>query len=84
MIPTKVKFIPLDANEPLNGTTRRQGDVLSRNSVESCRGENEFALHFALSYYAGQGFMAAKVARGRERLELRWQRVCVQRTTDTG
>src|SRR5438552_8393032 len=68
--PTKVKFVPLDANERFTELQKRKVDVLSRNTTWNLSRETNYALHFvAVSYYHGQGFMVAKsreIESGRE------------------
>src|SRR5688572_19951656 len=54
--PSKVNFVPLEADERFRELSKRKVDVLFRNSTWSMSRETDFALHFAaVSYYDGQG-----------------------------
>jgi general L-amino acid transport system substrate-binding protein len=80
--PSKVKFIPLDANERFVELQRRKVDVLFRNSTWSMSRESNYALNFAaVSYYDGQGFMLRKSRNINSALELEGSKVCVQANT---
>jgi general L-amino acid transport system substrate-binding protein len=82
--PSKVKFIPLDANERFTELQKRKIDVLSRNSTWSMSRETNYALNFAaVSYYDGQGFMLRKALNIDSSLELDGKKVCVQEGTTT-
>src|SRR5258705_10715312 len=82
--PTKVKFVPLDANERFTELQKRKVDVLSRNTTWNLSRETNYALHFAaVSYYDGQGFMLPKSREVESALELDGAKVCVQSTTTT-
>src|SRR5262245_36624151 len=43
--PTKVKFVPLDANERFSELQKRKVDVLSRNTTWNLSRETNYALH---------------------------------------
>src|SRR5215510_8729559 len=82
--PTKVKFVPLDANERFTELQKRKVDVLSRNTTWNLSRETNYALHFAaVSYYDGQGFMVPKSREVESALELGGAKVCVQSGTTT-
>jgi general L-amino acid transport system substrate-binding protein len=82
--PTKVKFVPLDANERFTELQKRKVDVLSRNTTWNLSRETNYALHFAaVSYYDGQGFMVPKARNVEGGLELGGAKVCVQSATTT-
>lgn len=82
--PTKVRFVPLDANERFKELQSRKIDVLSRNSTWSMARETGYELHFAgVSYYDGQGFMLPKARKIDSALELDGSKVCVQSNTTT-
>jgi general L-amino acid transport system substrate-binding protein len=82
--PTKVKFVPLDANERFTELQKRKVDVLSRNTTWNLSRETNYALHFAaVSYYDGQGFMVPKARNVESGLELDGAKVCVQSGTTT-
>jgi len=82
--PTKVKFVPLDANERFTELQKRKVDVLSRNTTWNLSRETNYALHFAaVSYYDGQGFMVPKSRNVESGLELGESKICVQSGTTT-
>ena len=82
--PTKVKFVPLDANERFKELQSRKIDVLARNSTLSMSRETENELYFAaVSYYDGQGFMVRRARNVDSGLELDNTKVCVQENTTT-
>jgi general L-amino acid transport system substrate-binding protein len=82
--PTKVKFIPLDANQRFKELGNRTVDILSRNSTWTMSRETDYALHFAgVSYYDGEGFMLRKSRNIESGLELGGSKVCVQGNTTT-
>src|SRR5436189_5810804 len=59
--PSKVKFIPVDANERFTELQKLKVDVLSRNSTWNLSREAGYALHFvAVLYSDGQGFRGQK------------------------
>src|SRR5262249_45748822 len=75
--PSKVKFVPLDANERFTELQKRKVDVLSRNTTWNLSRETNYALHFAaVSYYDGQGFMVPKSREVESALELGGAKVC--------
>jgi general L-amino acid transport system substrate-binding protein len=80
--PTKVKFVPLDANERFKELQSRKVDILSRNSTWSMSRETGYDLYFpAVSYYDGEGFMVPRARRIDSALELGDSKVCVQNAT---
>jgi general L-amino acid transport system substrate-binding protein len=82
--PSKVTFVPLDANARFTELQKRKIDVLSRNSTWSMSRETNYALNFAaVSYYDGQGFMLRKSRNIESGLELDGSKVCVQDGTTT-
>jgi general L-amino acid transport system substrate-binding protein len=82
--PTKVKFVPLDANQRFKELGNRTIDILSRNSTWTMSRETEYALHFAgVSYYDGEGFMLRKSRNIDTGLELGGTKICVQGNTTT-
>ena len=81
---TKVKFIPLDANERFKELQNRKVDILSRNSTWSMSRETDYELHFAaVTYYDGEGFMVRKSRNVDTGLALGDSKVCVQASTTT-
>jgi general L-amino acid transport system substrate-binding protein len=82
--PSKVNFVPLEADERFRELSKRKVDVLFRNSTWSMSRETDFALHFAaVSYYDGQGFMLPRARNIDTALELSNSKVCVQESTTT-
>jgi general L-amino acid transport system substrate-binding protein len=82
--PTKVKFVPLDANQRFKELGNRTIDILSRNSTWTMSRETEYALHFAgVSYYDGEGFMLRKSRNIDSGLALDGSKICVQGNTTT-
>ena len=82
--PTKVRFVPLDANERFTELQKRKVDVLSRNTTWNLSRETNYAVHFAaVNYYDGQGFMVPKARNVEGGLELGGAKVCVQSGTTT-
>lgn len=82
--PTRVKFIPLDANERFKELQARKVDILSRNSTWSMSRETNYDLYFpAVSYYDGEGFMLPKARNIDSALDLNGSKVCVQDGTTT-
>jgi general L-amino acid transport system substrate-binding protein len=82
--PTKVKFVPLDANERFKELQSRKIDILSRNSTWSMSRETDYGLNFAaVSYYDGQGFMVPRARNIESALALSGSKVCVQNSTTT-
>lgn len=82
--PTKVKFVPLDANERFKELQSRKVDILSRNSTWSMSRETNYELYFpAVAYYDGQGFMVPASRKIDSAVELDGSKVCVQNGTTT-
>jgi general L-amino acid transport system substrate-binding protein len=82
--PTKVKFVPLDANERFKELQSRKVDILSRNSTWSMSRETNYDLYFpAVAYYDGEGFMVPGSRKVEGALELDGSKVCVQDGTTT-
>ena len=82
--PSKVKFLPLDANQRFKELQNRKVDILSRNSTWSMSRETGYELYFpAVSYYDGEGFMVNSSRKGESALDLDGAKVCVQGETTT-
>jgi general L-amino acid transport system substrate-binding protein len=82
--PTRVKFVPLDANERFRELQNRKVDLLARNSTWSMSRETSYDLYFpAVAYYDGEGFMIPKARNIDSALALDGSRVCVQSGTTT-
>src|SRR6266513_595284 len=59
--PTKVKFVPLDANERFTGLQSGEVDLLSRNTTWTISRDTALGLNFtSVFYYDGQGFIVRK------------------------
>ncbi|MGB3446409.1 MAG: amino acid ABC transporter substrate-binding protein [Xanthobacteraceae bacterium] len=81
---TKVKYVPLNAEQRFKALQSSEIDLLSRNSTWTMSREAEFNLSFAaVNYYDGQGFMIRKSAGKDSALALDNSKVCVQSGTTT-
>jgi general L-amino acid transport system substrate-binding protein len=81
---TKVKYVPLNAEDRFKALQSGKIDLLSRNSTWTMSREAEFNLSFAaVNYYDGQGFMIRKSAGKDSALALDNSKVCVQSGTTT-
>ena len=81
---TKVKYVPLNAEQRFKALQSGEIDLLSRNSTWTMSREAEFNLSFAaVNYYDGQGFMIRKGAGKDSALALDNSKVCVQSGTTT-
>jgi general L-amino acid transport system substrate-binding protein len=82
--PSRVKLVPLSADDRFQALKDGKIDVLSRNSTWTMGREAEFGLTFVgVTYYDGQGFMAPRAMRINSALELDGAKVCVQSGTTT-
>ncbi|MFG1400049.1 amino acid ABC transporter substrate-binding protein [Roseixanthobacter pseudopolyaromaticivorans] len=80
--PSKVKFVPLNAEERFAALKDGKVDVLSRNSTWTLQREGELGLLFGpITYYDGQGFMVRSARKITSALELDNSKVCVQAGT---
>jgi len=81
---SKVKYVPLNAEQRFKALQSGEIDLLSRNSTWTMSREAEFNLSFAaVNYYDGQGFMIRKSAGKDSALALDNSKVCVQSGTTT-
>jgi general L-amino acid transport system substrate-binding protein len=81
---TKVKFVPLSAEERFRALQAKEIDLLSRNSTWTMSRETELGLVFAaVTFYDGQGFMVRHARNVSSALELNGSKVCVQTGTTT-
>lgn len=79
---TKVRFVPLSADERFDALKARKIDLLSRNSTWTMGREEALGLVFAgVNYYDGQGFLTTKAKHIDSALELDGAKVCVQSGT---
>jgi general L-amino acid transport system substrate-binding protein len=80
---SKVKYVPLNAQQRFTALQSGEIDLLSRNSTNTLSRDASLGLHFAgVNYYDGQGFMVpkGKITSARQ---LRGATVCVQSGTTT-
>lgn len=80
--PSKVHFVPLNAEDRFKSLQSGAIDVLSRNSTQTMAREAELKLIFpAVTYYDGQGFLVKRTPPLQSSLELDGAKVCVQEGT---
>ena len=80
--PTKVRFVPLNAEMRFAALKAGVIDVLSRNSTWTMAREAELKLIFpAVTYYDGQGFLVRRAMPVQSALELDGAKICVQEGT---
>ncbi len=81
---TKVRYVPLNANDRFAALQSGSIDVLSRNSTWTMSRETGLKLVFpAVTYYDGQGFLIRRSLPATSALELDNAKVCVQGGTTT-
>jgi general L-amino acid transport system substrate-binding protein len=79
---SKVRYVPLNADERFDALKAKKIDVLSRNSTWTMGRESGLGLVFAgVNYYDGQGFLVGKAKKVDSALELDGSKVCVQSGT---
>jgi general L-amino acid transport system substrate-binding protein len=79
---SKVRFVPLAADERFEALKAKKIDLLSRNSTWTMGRETELGLVFAgVNYYDGQGFLVPKAKHVESAFELDGSKVCVQSGT---
>lgn len=77
--PTKVRFVPLNAEMRFIALTAGAIDVLSRNSTWTLAREAELKVLFpAVAYYDGQGFLVRRTMPVQSALDLDGAKICVQ------
>ena len=82
--PSKVKFVPLTAQQRFTALQSGEIDVLSRNTTWTLQRDTELGLNFApVVYYDGQGFMVPKKLGVKSAKELNGATICVQPGTTT-
>jgi len=83
-IGTKVKFVPLTAQQRFTALQSGEVDILSRNTTWTLTRDTALGLNFtAVTYYDGQGFMVPKKLGVKSAKELDGATVCVQPGTTT-
>ncbi len=81
--PTKVKWVPLNAQQRFAALQSGEIDILARNSTNTLSRDASLGLHFAgVNYYDGQGFLVPK-GKITSAKQLRGATVCVQSGTTT-
>lgn len=81
---TKVKYVPLTAQQRFTALQSGEVDLLSRNTTWTLQRDTDLGLNFtAVVYYDGQGFMVAKKLGVKSAKELNGATVCVQPGTTT-
>jgi general L-amino acid transport system substrate-binding protein len=81
---TKVKFVPLSAQQRFTALQSGEVDVLARNTTWTLQRDTQAGLTFApVNFYDGQGFMVFKKLGVKSAKELNGATVCVQPGTTT-
>ncbi|MFN9090408.1 MAG: amino acid ABC transporter substrate-binding protein, partial [Alphaproteobacteria bacterium] len=81
---TKVRWVPLNAQQRFTALAAGEIDVLSRNSTWTLTRDASLGLSFAaITYYDGQGFMVPAKSKIRSAKQLKGATVCVQSGTTT-
>ena len=82
--PSKVKYVPLTAQQRFTALQSGEIDILSRNTTWTLQRDTELGLNFAPPvYYDGQGFMVTKKLGVKSAKELNGATICVQPGTTT-
>ena len=82
--PTKVKFVPLTAQQRFTALQSGEVDLLSNNTTWTLQRDTELGLNFApVVFYDGQGFMVTKKSGVKSAKELNGATICVQPGTTT-
>jgi general L-amino acid transport system substrate-binding protein len=82
--PTKVKFVPLTAQNRFTALQSGEVDVLARNTTWTMSRDTTLGLDFAaVNYYDGQGFIVRKSLNINSALQLNDAAVCVLQGTTT-
>lgn len=77
--PSKVRFVPLNADKRFAALQAGEIDLLSRNSTWTLAREAALKIVFpAVTYFDGQGFMVRKALPAQSPLEFENVKVCVQ------
>ena len=82
--PSKVKWVPLNAQQRFTALQSGEIDVLSRNTTWTLTRDASLGLNFAgVTYYDGQGFMVPVKLKLKSAKQLKGATVCVQSGTTT-
>ncbi len=81
---SKVKYVPLTAQQRFTALQSGEIDVLARNTTFTLTRDGSLGLHMtAVTYYDGQGFMVPASKKIKSTAQLKGQTVCVQSGTTT-
>ncbi len=81
---SKVKYVPLTAQQRFTALQSGEIDILSRNTTDTLQRDTELGLNFGpVVYYDGQGFMVPKKLGVKSAKELNGATICVQPGTTT-
>ena len=81
---SKVKWVPLNAQQRLTALQSGEIDILSRNTTWTLTRDASLGLTFTgVTYYDGQGFMVPVKSNIKSAKQLKGQTVCVQSGTTT-
>jgi general L-amino acid transport system substrate-binding protein len=81
---TKVKYVPLNAQQRFTALQSGEVDILSRNTTFTLTRDASLGMHItATTYYDGQGFMVPAKGKIKSAKQLKGATVCVQSGTTT-
>ena len=81
---SKVKYVPLNAQQRFTALQSGEIDILSRNTTWTLTRDASLGMHFAgATYYDGQGFMVPSKGKIKSAKQLKGATVCVQSGTTT-
>ena len=81
---SKVKYVPLNAQQRFTALQSGEIDILSRNTTFTLTRDGSLGLHqTVVTYYDGQGFMVPVKSKLKSAKQLKGQTVCVQSGTTT-
>ena len=81
---SKVKYVPLNAQQRFTALQSGEIDLLSRNTTWTLTRDASLGMHFVgITYYDGQGFMVPAKGKIKNAKQLKGATVCVQSGTTT-
>ena len=81
---SKVKYVPLNAQQRFTALQSGEIDILSRNTTWTLTRDASLGMHFTgTTYYDGQGFMVPAKGKIKSAKQLKGATVCVQSGTTT-
>ncbi len=81
---SKVKFVPLNAQQRFTALQSGEIDILSRNTTWTLNRDASLGMHFTgVTYYDGQGFMVPAKGKIKSAKQLKGATICVQSGTTT-